>query len=358
MGCRSLWSISVTTRKYVKSLLQLTVGCGILLLSAGPSSSAAVDLAETCITHAAPPQYGGKHFEKIDPTLAIPACEQALAVTDTPELRAYYARALEKDGRVTRARWNYEQSAKADNPTGLAAMAYIRLADDGGTTLNKVISSLAHKISATEDWGLINLNANLHLQAFRQSLVSVDELKSALSRLHAPAESGSHYAQFLLGWVYQSGTGVAKDLELAETWYLKASRMGYPAAMAFLGELWEQQDHPEAAGLIWGAYEQKNNHAIFLLRDQGSKRSNATLVYVRQRLIEKGLLTTVITGAFDKTTKKALMQANGEVIPKAQSAAAPRSKSTRKSTGSSNRAKSTKKKKKTKKARSRVRERN
>jgi TPR repeat protein len=57
------------------------------------------------------------------------------------------------------------------------------------------------------------------------------------------AENNDNYAQYNLGWAYESGTGVPKDTQEAVKWYRKAADGGNPEARVHLdgltdGSLW------------------------------------------------------------------------------------------------------------------------
>lgn len=285
--------------------------------------------AQECIQAAAPVQYGGRAFEDIDPELAIPACEEALRVQSSPALQAYYARALEKDGRTTRARTFAKLSAEEKDPTALTALVHYQVSELGLSVFEQARRNLSLIIEQTDDWQARNLNANLHIQASQKDLTSNDDLATALAHLDDAAEAGSPYALFLSGWNAETGIGQTENLKLAEEFYRRAVAANHVPALAFLGRLLEQQEssEKEAAELLWKAFKAKNPLAIQLLRDQGKERSPTTLAYVRAQLLADGFLKTTTTGAFDKGTKTALMKANGEVIPKSQAPLSPRNTS-------------------------------
>jgi TPR repeat protein len=49
------------------------------------------------------------------------------------------------------------------------------------------------------------------------------------------AEQGNAFAQNALGYCYEDGLGVPKDLERAVTWYQRSANQGYPWAQCNLG---------------------------------------------------------------------------------------------------------------------------
>jgi len=63
-----------------------------------------------------------------------------------------------------------------------------------------------------------------------------------------PAEKGSTYAQYLLGYLYEDGKGVAADPAQALKWYSLAAEKGEPRAQSHLGwMLWEGKGVPQDA---------------------------------------------------------------------------------------------------------------
>lgn len=77
------------------------------------------------------------------------------------------------------------------------------------------------------------------------------EKKQEMSRLAAmwyleAAERGNGKAQHQMGSFYSTGTGVEKDLEKAEKWYLRAERQGEFVGIGLV-KLYDETDHPEKA---------------------------------------------------------------------------------------------------------------
>ena len=279
-----------------------------------------------CIEAAAPVQFGGLDFAQLVPKTAIPLCEAAIKFSEDPALKAYYARALEKDGRTTRARRFYELAAEAGNTTALVAQLYYQHGQNPGGNTAKILDQLEVLIEQGDDWQARAFNANLHIEMFQKSGVDKTKLMTALEQLSEAADQGSPYGLFLLAWAHENGIGFEKSSTEAEKYYREAVKKGSVPAMAFLGRQLEKQNghQEEAADLLWRAFKHKNALAIQLLRDEGKNRAPATLSYVRTRLAAEGLFKGAVTGTFDRATKTALMKANGEVIPATQAPLRPR----------------------------------
>ncbi len=60
-----------------------------------------------------------------------------------------------------------------------------------------------------------------------------------LEALKSKAEGGDAGAQIRLGWVYQEGDGVKRDMKAAVKWFQKAADQNNPAALAALGEMYQ-----------------------------------------------------------------------------------------------------------------------
>ena len=92
------------------------------------------------------------------------------------------------------------------------------------------------------------------------------EYAMAARALRPLAEQGHARAQFVLGYLYQVGQGVAQDFAVAAKWYHKTAEQGNAEAQYNLGVLYHYgwgvpQDHAEAAKWYRKAAEQGNAHA-------------------------------------------------------------------------------------------------
>ena len=61
-----------------------------------------------------------------------------------------------------------------------------------------------------------------------------------IAELRKAAESGNADGQYMLGYRYETGTGVKQDYAQATGWYLKSAEQGYAAAQYSLGFLYIQ----------------------------------------------------------------------------------------------------------------------
>jgi TPR repeat protein len=70
-------------------------------------------------------------------------------------------------------------------------------------------------------------------------------VEKAISWFRSAADQHDSYAEYNLGWAYESGLGVPKDTPKAVQWYSKAANGGNPEASARLAGL-------TAGNSIWG----------------------------------------------------------------------------------------------------------
>ena len=70
---------------------------------------------------------------------------------------------------------------------------------------------------------------------------SIGDRKSAVTWFMKAAEQEFTRAQINLGYCYETGDGVAKDLDKAAEWYNKAANLGNEEAKYLLNKLKEQQ---------------------------------------------------------------------------------------------------------------------
>jgi len=81
------------------------------------------------------------------------------------------------------------------------------------------------------------------------------------------AEDGNAEAAFRLGWMFESGHGVAADAEAAIRWYRRAVEAGHAAARERLSRLTAPKDaeEPEALAEMRSAAEEGSVHAMIRL---------------------------------------------------------------------------------------------
>lgn len=93
---------------------------------------------------------------------------------------------------------------------------------------------------------------------------------SAAREFRPFAEQGQVTAQYILGWIYQTGEGVAQDLAEAAKWYRRAADKDNADAQLALGSLYAagagvKRDDAEAVKLFRKAAEQGKANAQYML---------------------------------------------------------------------------------------------
>lgn len=110
--------------------------------------------------------------------------------------------------------------------------------------------------------------------------------KEALKLFQKGAKSGDDRAQFYLGNMYDSGTGVSKNSSKALKWYKKSAKQGNPNAQYNLGILYYtgegvQQSHSKAVSWWKKAAEQKLASAQLNLAIAYAKGEGVKVNYIK-----------------------------------------------------------------------------
>lgn len=117
------------------------------------------------------------------------------------------------------------------------------------------------------------------------------------------ADDGVEEAQYILGWMYHNGYGVAVDDEQAHEWWVEAADEGHVEAQFALGMLLSQGRYrgrnPEEA-VEWYTKAAENGHeeASLVLLAMAS-RGNAAAGSKVERLVKKGRIGTQVKISVD-----------------------------------------------------------
>ena len=101
-----------------------------------------------------------------------------------------------------------------------------------------------------------------------ENAIEREDLITAHTLLLQKAELGEPDAQYLLGFMYEDGTGVSQDIKEATKWYRLAAKQGDVDAQYHLGLIYDQvvpKDHKEAVKWWKLAAEQRHERAQFNL---------------------------------------------------------------------------------------------
>lgn len=103
----------------------------------------------------------------------------------------------------------------------------------------------------------------------------VPEGAEAVELLQKCVESGSADAAFLLGYMYQYATGVARDVPTAVSWLTKAAAMGNDSALVTLGAIYRKGD-----GVIRDRIKARDYYAKAAQKDNLNAMTSLGLMYL------------------------------------------------------------------------------
>jgi len=174
---------------------------------------------------------GGVPFEKLNPTLAIPVCKNALKqFPNSRRLAFQLGRAYDKIGDFNSAITQYRTVA---------------------------------------DRGYAPAQYNLGIKYYRGEGIAKDEA-AAVGWYRRAAGQGYAPGQTDLGFMYEKGQGVAKNERAAVDWYRKAAEQGYAPAQSNLGTMYlygqgVAKDDGQAAIWYRKAADHGNGHSQVVL---------------------------------------------------------------------------------------------
>lgn len=258
--------------------MRLIVAAFIALIVCIPSSSRAegevAALVAICDQAAASPLdtkrpagVAGVPADKVDPKIAIPACETAAkAASDDPRMmfqlgRAYYSAKAYESARV--------QYAKADAigyPLATNNLATLYMDGEGVLADPGRAMGLLEKAANA---GLGFAMKNLGDEYLNGSHVQKDQTQARLWFLKA-AEAGNADAMMMIGYQYMVGDLLKQNYEMARKWSERAAQSGRIAAMSNLAYLYQHgkggaQDYAEAFKWYKKAAELGDGHSMSAL---------------------------------------------------------------------------------------------
>lgn len=200
-----------------------------LCLSGHAPAQAADDAPVTdCDKHAAnslDPQRkaDGVNLIELNPTLAIPACENALQkYPGTARFMYQLGRGYHRsDNYATAALW-YRNAMEHGSAFGEAALAMLYMSGQG---VPKDMSKAADMTRDAAEKGVV-IAQNALGYMYANGISVPKDNGQALVWYRKAAEQGAPNAQLNLGIAYEEGAGVKQDLEQAAMWYRKAAAWG------------------------------------------------------------------------------------------------------------------------------------
>ena len=88
----------------------------------------------------------------------------------------------------------------------------------------------------------------------------------ALKWLRKAADQGNPEAQDNVGWMYETGHGVAQDTDVGQHWFLRSANQGYEGGMVHMAESYMAEDN-EAEIYFWYSLIARSNGNYDTYRD-------------------------------------------------------------------------------------------
>jgi TPR repeat protein len=206
------------------------VGAGIaLLVSSAVVRAQSLDSRETpvtnCDTYAADPfdpnrKATGVPFEKINPALAVPACESAVQEYPKNKRLAFQlGRAFDKNADYSSALIRYRQGAAQEYAPAQNALG---VAYSIGNGVQKDDAQAVIWLRKAAEQGYAAAQSNLAIAYETGQGLWPDNFQAAVWHRKA-AEQGVSTSQVNLGFLYLNGLGVEKNEAEAVAWYRKAA---------------------------------------------------------------------------------------------------------------------------------------
>jgi TPR repeat protein len=208
-----------------------------------------------------PADVAGIELNKIDPKIAIPACEAAAKVAPNDPRIMYQL------GRSNSAAKAHEtaltQYSKAADQGYAAAQVNLGNMYRDGRGVPQDYAAAVNWYRKAADQGYAAAQSNLG-RIYRDGRGVPKDYAAAVSWYRKAADQGYAYAQNDLGNMYSKGQGVPQDYAAAVSWYRRAADQGYAYAQSNLGNMYRDgrgvpQDY--AAAVSWYRKAGDQGHA-------------------------------------------------------------------------------------------------
>jgi TPR repeat protein len=189
--------------------------------------------------------------DKINPNLAVPACEKALGqYPNDARLNFQLGRAYDVTGNNPLALRQYQKAADQDYAPGQSNLGSLYATGRGVGKDDSQAVALFRKAAAK---GFAPAQSNLGTMYQHGKGVAKD-LQEALKWYRVAAEQKYVFAQLNLGSMYYAGEGVGKDPRQAAVWYRLAAEQGDSQAQTNLGLMYvrgEGVTQDDREGVKW-----------------------------------------------------------------------------------------------------------
>ena len=199
----------------------------------------------------------GIAFEKIDPAVAVPACQRAVKEhPNNADLKAYLCRALLKAERDQEALAQCRQAAAAGSLAGMTSLGFLY---QNGRGVEKDDAQAVAWYRKAAEQGYPPAQNNLGVMYAGES--------PAVAWYRKATKQGGADAQKNLGGMYADGRGVEQDDAQAVAWFRKAAEQGFANAQFNLGQRYRigwgvEKDEAQAVAWYREVIEQKDAELI------------------------------------------------------------------------------------------------
>ncbi|PKY20615.1 kinase-like protein [Rhizophagus irregularis] len=145
----------------------------------------------------------------------------------------------------------YDIAAKNGNKFAQFKLGYFYY-NGIGTQIDKEKSIVWYEKSAMQKCS----NAQFYLGILYRN--EKNDLKNAFYLAKKAAENGNKVAQFNLGYYYEKGEGIQKDINKAFEWYEKSAMQGHSGAQSSLGKLYKIEKNDLKKAFYWIEKAAKN----------------------------------------------------------------------------------------------------
>jgi TPR repeat protein len=177
----------------------------------------------------------GVEFDRIDTSVAIPACKQAVAANpNAARLMFQLGRVLARNGDYSDALVWYEKAAAETSTPAMVNLAYLYAGGLGVAQDYSRARQLLEKAAAGGNAIAMTNLGDLYAQGHG---VAQNYVKAAIWYRKAAAK-GDAVAMNTLGSLYENGDGVLLNFAEARKWYERAASKGQSMALINLGDLY------------------------------------------------------------------------------------------------------------------------
>ena len=267
----------------------------------------------------------GVPFDKIDPRVAVPACESAVRQSPNDgRLIFQLGRAYQKANNFAGAIYQYRRAA--EQGFALAQSNLGKMYQDGLGVPKDLGQAVAWYRKAAEQ-GFAAAHSNLGVM-YQNGWGVPKNFGQAVAWYRKAAEQGFAAAHSNLGVMYQNGSGVPKNFGQAVAWYRKAAEQGFAAAHSNLGVMYQNgwgvpKDFGQAIALYRKAADQgiaaaQNNLGFLYQNGLGVPKDLQQAIAWYRKATEQGLadaqtnLKQLSPGEYNQAIERAQIRAESQ----------------------------------------------